>query len=233
MPRPPILILQAERARPPAAIADFLARRGHATIACLLRDAGDLPGPPLVARAGAVVVLDATHDGAGWQDATLAWLGECRTRGRLLLGVGRGGELITRLLGGTLAACEPVRGWFPLSLHPRAAATPWLDRLGPRLPHGLLWQDSTWHPPTDALPLLGAAPDACVAWAAPGALALRVHIETTAALYAAWLARWTLQPDRPGLNWQASASLAMATTAVAAQRTLAENLLDAWLAALT
>ncbi|MGE0483065.1 MAG: hypothetical protein AB7Q81_02900 [Gammaproteobacteria bacterium] len=229
----PILILQTDRTRPPAAIADVLARRGYPTIACRVRDAADLPGPRLVESAGAVIVLDAARDAPAAQDDTLAWLGECRARERPLLGIGHGGELLTHLHGGALASCPPVRGWFALNLHPRAAATPWLTQLGPRLPCGLLWQERTWQPPVDALPLLAAAPDACVAWAAHGALALRVHIETTAALYAEWLASWASQPEVPALDWQDHASLVEAGTAVAAQRKLAEALLDGWLATIT
>ncbi|MCB1747665.1 MAG: hypothetical protein KDK06_10845 [Gammaproteobacteria bacterium] len=229
MTRPPILILQPDRARPAAAVADGLARRGHATIACLLRSADDLPGRGLLDRVGGVVVLDAASCDAAGHAAVLDWLAECRARERPLLGIGRGGELLTRLLGGTVDADAPVRGWFPLSLRPPAASTPWLQRLGTSLPHGLLWQDRSWQPPPGAVPLLGSAPDACVAWAARGALALRVHIELTAALYARWLEQWAATPARHGLGWQDHASLAAASAAVGAQRVLAEHLLDAWL----
>lgn len=227
--RPPILILQPDRARPPAALADLLARHGHATLGWLARSPQELPPTALRQRCGAIVVLDSGFPGPPGA-ATLDWLRDAHRAGHAVLGLGRGGEWLTLAHGGQVESGVTVRGWFALGLHPQAAATPWFERLGTRLPAGFLWQDGCWRAPPQARALLRCAADPCTAWAAPGLLAVRPHLELNSALYARWLAAWRSQAEFCHVDWQDTATLAAQAGAVAAQRALGERLVTAWLA---
>lgn len=233
MAAPPILILQPEQRQPPAYLGDWLARRGLNTCSLLLRSAADLPGPARLVRCSALIVLGTPidDDEPPWRNALLDVLGAARSADRPVLALGGGAALLSVALGGhSQPAPAPVRGWFPVALHPQAARPPWIARFGTRLPPVFFWQTTTIQPPPTALTLFSGAHARCQAFADGRALALCFHPHLHAADYADWLhAADDRTPTSATLQPLAELT-ATGAARIAAQRHFADTCFETWLA---
>ncbi|MEX2479966.1 MAG: hypothetical protein WD928_03795 [Gammaproteobacteria bacterium] len=230
----PILILQPDHRHPPGYLGDWLARRGLQTMAVALRaDTTALPRAIRQAHRTPLVVLGAAPaaDRPRWWASARDTLREAHAAGAPILALGSGAELVTEALGGTLSPTpNPVRGWFPLALHPQAARAPWLNALGATAPAAFLWQTHAVQPPCGAVTLYSGAHVRCQAFAAGSALVLCFHPHLNLADYDEWLGR-SAQWAAPSATVQTAVELAACgKTRIDAQRRFADRCFDLWLA---
>jgi GMP synthase-like glutamine amidotransferase len=229
----PILILQAEQRQAPAYLGDWLARRGLDTVTLLLRSAADLPRPAMLARCSGLILLGTHADGdePPWRSALLPVIRALHSEGRPLLALGGGAGLLNAALGGqALPAPAPVRGWFPIALHPQAAQPPWIARFATQPPPVFFWQATSIRPPPTALTLYSGAHARCQGFAAGRALALRFHPHLQAADYADWLLAARDCPPTSATVQPLAELIAEGATRIGAQRRFADACFEAWLA---
>lgn len=167
----------------PAGIALWAAERGHQLARCRLHAGDPLPDPAafdmLVVMGGPMSV----HD-----ELEFPWLREEKdcvklavARGRSVLGVCLGAQLLSEVLGGHVTKnTHREIGWFPVKLTPWGASCPAFAGV----PAGFTafhWHGETFSVPRGAV--LAASSEACVNQAfAVGAklVGLQFHLETTA-----------------------------------------------------
>jgi GMP synthase (glutamine-hydrolysing) len=231
-PRRPILVLTHDHRQRPALLGDLVARAGLASI-CLAVDGEDaLPGARLLASCGALALIDAPRtEDARCAAAVQAIVARLHGDGRPLLGIGGGARTLTRALGGSIRPSPaPVRGWFRLALHPRAAQGTWLATLGATPPTTLQWHADEFLLPPGAQALLAGGPAACQGWASGRSLALNPLLHADPGLCGEWLEHWRDEPGAPGAHWRSADELAAETARhLPAQRRFASTLLGAWL----
>jgi GMP synthase (glutamine-hydrolysing) len=142
----------------------------------------------VVSLGGEQSVLDVDRDALLAEER--AWLHAAVARGVPVLGVCLGAQLLAAALGGAvhpLARCNLA--WKPMELTPEGAGDPLVGGL--EAPVALLWNHDAIVAPPDAVELLRASGEGCVAFRhGTRAWGLQFHPEVTPAALADWWARW-------------------------------------------
>ena len=138
------------------------------------------------------------NDSLPWIQDELALIRAAADRGLPVLGHCLGGQLISKALGGNVAA-NPVKeiGWHAVTRTDSAAATAWLNEL-PHKFDAFHWHGETFSLPAGAQPLLSSRFCRHQAFVLNNTLALQCHIEMTADMVREWAVRYrdeTLRPD--------------------------------------
>lgn len=192
-----------------------------------------LPRAVRQARGDPLVVLGAAPavDRPSWWTGARDWLGEAHAAGASILALGNGAELVTEALGGTLEpAPNPVRGWFPLALHPQAARAPWLHTLGASAPAAFVWQTRVVQPPAGAITLYSGAHARCQGYACGAAVVLCFHPHLNLADYDDWLLGSAPSAAASATVQSVAELAACGKTRIDAQRRFADRCFDLWLA---
>ena len=167
----------------PAGIALWAAERGHALTRTRIYAGDQLPGPNdfdlLAVMGGPMSVHDELE--FPWLASEKACLKQAVARGRSVLGVCLGAQMLSEVLGGevTKNAFREI-GWHPVRLTPWGATNPAFAGMPQEFP-AFHWHGETFSVPRGAS--LVASSDACVdqAFAVGGKLVgLQFHFETTA-----------------------------------------------------
>jgi GMP synthase-like glutamine amidotransferase len=142
----------------------------------------------VVTLGGEQSVLDVERDAVLGEER--AWLQEAVAFGVPVLGVCLGAQLLAAALGGAvypLSRCNLA--WKPLELTPAGAGDPIVGALDAQV--GLLWNHDAIVPPPDAVELLSASNEGCVAFRhGTRAWGIQFHPEVTADALGDWWTRW-------------------------------------------
>jgi GMP synthase (glutamine-hydrolysing) len=142
----------------------------------------------LVTLGGEQSALDVERDAVLREERE--WLREAARRGVPVLGVCLGAQLLAVALGGSvyrLSRCN--LGWRPMELTPDGSGDPLVGGL--EAPVALLWNHDAIVAPPDAVELLGASGEGCLAFRhGTRAWGLQFHPEVTADALGDWWLRW-------------------------------------------
>ncbi len=235
----PLLILQAERERPPGFVADFLARAGRPTITVALERVIPSAAQVVLDACSGLIVLDDGLSNDGLSDAsctaarelTLDVMRYAALTNRALCGLGSGARLLAMTLSAP-AAREPVVeiGWLPTTLRPEAAAEPWLTCLGTSSRTVFLHHHQALVVPPGATALLAGPQSRCLAYAGTGLLGMHFHADLTQASFLHWQLHLRTALPAPAATVQSAAEIAAGFVQhVAGMRDLAGRLLTHWL----
>ena len=153
----------------------------------------------VVTLGGEQSVLDVERDAVLGEERT--WLREAVARGVPVLGICLGAQLLAAALGGavySLSRCNLA--WKPMELTRAGAGDPIVGELD--APVALLWNHDAIVPPPDAVELLGAPNEGCVAFRhGTRAWGLQFHPEVTADALDDWWVRWgAVQVAKSGVD---------------------------------
>lgn len=159
---------------------------------------GGRPASELAAY-DALVVLGggqnvAERDRLPYLSAELGLIADWHARGRPLLGVCLGAQLLAQATGGAVVRMErPEIGWFDVERLPAGAADPLLGPGGPVI-RSYQWHSYAVDLPPGAVTLARNA--ACAqAFRTQNSWGVQFHPEVTAAIVEAWIDDWRADPD--------------------------------------
>lgn len=186
-----LLVLQHHPGSPPGLLGERLAARGAALDVVDAERGCELPGDAgeydgLVLLGG---VMNALDDAACPHfPATLALVRDLAARGRPVLGVCLGAQLVARALGARVrVGASPEFGFTPLTPTPAAALDPVVGHAGPDPVRVMQWHDDTFDLPDGAELLLSgqACRNQAFRWGR-SVYAFQGHLEATRETVDAW-----------------------------------------------
>jgi GMP synthase (glutamine-hydrolysing) len=142
----------------------------------------------VVSLGGEQSALDVERDAVLGEERD--WLRSAVTRGVPVLGVCLGAQLLATALGGSVYALSRCNlGWKPMQVTSDGAGDPIVGALD--APVALLWNHDAIVPPPDAVELLRASNEGCVAFRhGARAWGVQFHPEVTADVLDDWWVRW-------------------------------------------
>jgi GMP synthase-like glutamine amidotransferase len=184
---PEILIFRHAPHEGPGYFAEFAAR--HGLRARLIRiDQGD-PIPESIDQASALVFMGgpmSVNDPLPWIPKVTHLIQQAVAADKPVLGHCLGGQLISKALGGIVAA-NPVKeiGWLPVTRADNTDARDWLGDL-PRAFDVFHWHGETFSIPAGAMRILASRDCPNQAFVIGKTLAMQCHIEMTADMVREW-----------------------------------------------
>jgi GMP synthase-like glutamine amidotransferase len=170
------------------------------------------------------------NDSLPWIEQELALIRMAQEKGLPVLGHCLGGQLISRALGGTVAA-NPVKeiGWYPVRKVATTAAADWLRDL-PDEPTLFHWHGETFSVPEGAELILESDHCAHQAFAMGNTLALQCHAEMTAPMVHEWAGLYQDELQVVTASVQSAAQMTKGLTErISAARQVADRLYERWL----
>ena len=169
--------------------------------------------------------------GHGWLAPEKALLGELLERGRPLLGLCLGSQLLAEAAGARpRRAARPEIGWHRVELTPEGAADPLLAPLAPGF-EAFQWHGYEFPLPPGAVAL--ARSEVCLQAARVGesAWALQFHPEVSAADAREWIVDFRSDADAVAIGLDPEPLLAETEAKIGAFNELGRGICRAWLAA--
>lgn len=217
----------------PGVFAEAVAAAGHRLDEWLLPEDGEPPADPFgydaVLTLGGAMNADQGEDHP-WLAAEDRLLGELIERGKPLLGLCLGGQLVAAAAGAAVGpAARPEIGWHRVELSEEGRRDPLLGPLAPG------FEAFQWHSYEFALPAGGVALGAskvCLQAARVGerAWALQFHPEVSAGDVVGWIEGYRSDPDAVRIGIDPAALAAEARAKIGAFNQLGRELCERWLA---
>lgn len=203
-----ILIFRHTPTEGPGYLAEFLERRSIA-YRVLAIDAGErLPALPSEAR-GLVFMGGpmSVNDPLPWIADALRLIRQASQKNIPLLGHCLGGQLISKALGGTIAA-NPVKeiGWLPVEKISSPVADEWMSGL-PNQFEAFHWHGETFTVPEGATRILQSADCANQAYVLGNILGFQFHVEMTETMVNEWASVNEPEIARPSRTVQSAAEM--------------------------
>jgi GMP synthase (glutamine-hydrolysing) len=216
----------------PGAFGEAIAAAGHRLDEWSLPQAGEPPADPL--GYDAVLVLGGAmnadeREKHPWLVEEGRLLGELIERGRPLLGLCLGGQLVAGAAGAMpRRAARPEIGWHPVEVGDEGRRDPLLAPLAPGF-EAFQWHSYEFPLPPGAVPL--ASSDACLQAARVGerAWAIQFHPEVSAADAASWIDDYRSDPDAVRIGLDPAALGAETKAKIGAFNRLGRELCGRWL----
>ena len=233
MPAKPILILQHQHNHPPGFFAEFLARAGLATMTLLVRCERDVPSKSMLREISGLAIFGGEYvinERPPWLAGEMRFIRGALDAGFAIFGHGEGGQMLAQAAGGGMRPnTAPEIGWFPLSLRPEAAHTPWLERLSGKSCTAFMRHADAFETPPGAVPLLSSTLSPCQAFVFGASIGVRFHPEITQATFRDWLPEILQHLPPPSISVQTAAELeADVLRKIAAGRELSRIFYEYW-----
>ena len=218
----------------PGVFAEAIGEAGAELDCWLLPERPQPPADPFAYDA--VLVLGGAmnvdqEDRHNWLAGEKALLAELLERGRPLLGLCLGSQLVAEAAGATpRRAAHPEIGWHRVELTPAGAEDPLLAPLAPGF-EAFQWHSYEFPLPPDAVPL--AHSEVCLQAAQVGeaAWALQFHPEVSAADTRRWIEDYRSDPDAVALGVDPEALGAETAAKIGAFNELGRGICRRWLTA--
>lgn len=195
-PRPVLCIIHHEP-DDPGLVGEWLTRTGRAVQLCQPNAGDPLPAPE---RVGAAIIFGGTMSANDDHDpairAELDWIGHAQSHGTPLFGICLGGQMISRVMGGSVA--RHADGLWEIGYR-RIAPTQAGRDLFAEADTFFQWHKEGFTPPPGAELLAAGTDFANQAFRlGPHVLGVQFHPEVSAAGLASWHRRFASEMDKPG-----------------------------------
>lgn len=199
----PIYVLRHVASEGPGYFGELLDRHGLPYRVICLDQGEALPADlseisALVSMGGPMSV----NDDLPWVEPELALIRQAVEMDMPVLGHCLGGQLISKALGGQVAA-NPVKelGWLEVYREDNPVATDWLAELPPRFT-AFHWHGESFSVPAGATNILASQHCPHQAFTLGNTLAMQCHVEMTAAMVQDWAQRHADEIARPSATIQ-------------------------------
>ena len=217
----------------PGVFAEAIRAGGHQLDEWLLPEVAEPPADPCgydaVLTLGGAMHAD-QHERHAWLAEEDRLLAELIERGKPLLGLCLGAQLVAGAAGATVRpAPRPEIGWYPVVVTEEGRRDPLLAPLAPRF-EAFQWHSYEFPLPAGAVPL--ASSDVCLQAARVGerAWAMQFHPEVSAADAADWIADYSSDEEAVRIGLDPAALGAETAAKIGAFNRLGRDLCTRWLA---